>query len=73
MQKTSRVNFDPFADDRSILDFFSKAWRKTTRMWHKGTLMDEMEYDLKRLEASFGMNILAKRQAELIRKNNLRR
>lgn len=59
MQKTSMVTFDPFANERT-LGLLSKAWRRTARMLSKSTLMDEMEYDLKRLETRMGVNVLSR-------------
>ena len=73
MQKTSMVTFDPFANERSTLGFLTKAWRRTSRMWGKSTMMDEMEYDLKRLEARMGVNVLSKRSRAASNKSFLGR
>ncbi|RZA14478.1 MAG: hypothetical protein EOP10_27950 [Proteobacteria bacterium] len=60
MQKTSLKTFDPFANERlSSLELLSQAWRKTSRIWSKTTLRDEIEYDLKRLESRMGVSVLA--------------
>ena len=64
MQKISMVTFDPFASDRPTLGFFSKAWRRTSRKLFKGSMIDEIEYDLKRLEARMGLYALSQRKIE---------
>lgn len=63
MQKTSLETFDPFATERfSSFEILSQAWRKTSRIWSKSTFMDEIEYDLKRLESRMGVNVLTRKQ-----------